>query len=382
MRPALALGLCALLLAGGAAAAETAALARLAGPPLGLPPVPPAAGEPPTAGTIALGRKLFFDRRLSVNGTMSCAMCHVPEQGFTSNELKTPVGVEGRSLRRNAPTVLNAAYQQTMFHDGRDRTLEEQALRPLVARDEMANPSLDHVVERIERLADYDGRFQAAFAEGPSAAGIARALADFQRSLLAAGSPFDRWRYGGDAGALTPDQIRGFALFTGRAGCSGCHSVGEEHALFTDHGFHDTGIGHARAQAAEGDAPVLVELAPGVRVAVARAVLRTIGDPPPPDDGRAEATGDAADRWRYKTPSLRNAALTAPYMHDGSIATLDEVVRYYDRGGTPHPGQDARVRPLDLGEAGIRALVAFLESLTAGNIPELIALARSEPPGS
>jgi cytochrome c peroxidase len=306
----------------------------------------------------------------------------VPEQGFTSNELKTPVGVEGKSLRRNAPTVLNAAYQRSMFHDGRDHTLEEQALRPLVAHDEMANPSLDHVVERIERLADYRGRFQAAFAERPSAAGIARALAAFQRSLLAAGSPFDRWRYGGEAGALTPDQVRGFALFTGRAGCSGCHSIGEEHALFTDHGFHDTGIGFARARAAGDDAPVLVELAPGVRVPVSRALLRTIGDPPPPDDGRAEVTGDAADRWRYKTPSLRNVALTAPYMHDGSIATLDEVVRYYDRGGTPHPGQDPRLRRLGLDAAEIRALVAFLESLTAANIAQLSALARSEPPGS
>jgi cytochrome c peroxidase len=382
MRPALVLGLGALLLAGGAAADETAALARLATPPLGLPPVPLPAGDPPTAETIGLGRKLFFDRRLSVNGTMSCAMCHVPEQGFTSNELKTPVGVEGRSLRRNAPTVLNAAYPETMFHDGRDRTLEEQALRPLTAHDEMANPSLDHVVARIAALADYHGRFEAAFDEGPSAAGIARALAAFQRTLLAAGAPFDHWRFGGEADALTPDQVRGFALFTGRAGCSGCHLVGEAHALFTDHRFHDTGIGHARSRAAADDAPVMVELAPGVRVPVARAVLRTIGDPPPPDDGRAEATGDPADRWRYKTPSLRNVVLTAPYMHDGSIATLDEVVRYYVRGGTPHPGQDPRLRPLDLDEDEIGALVAFLESLTAGNIAELIAEARSEPPGS
>jgi cytochrome c peroxidase len=263
-----------------------------------------------------------------------------------------------------------------MFHDGRDRTLEEQALRPLLARDEMANPSLDGVVARIEGLPDYAGRFAAAFDEGPSAAGIARAIADYQRTLLAAASPFDRWWFGGEAGALTPEQIRGFALFTGRAGCSACHRLADDHALFTDHDFHDTGIGHARAQAAEGDGPVLVELAPGVRVPVARAVLRTIGDPPRADDGRAEATGEPADRWKFKTPSLRNVALTAPYMHDGSLASLEQVVRYYARGGTPHPGQDPRLRPLALDAAGIRALVAFLRSLTAGNLEELIAEAR------
>jgi cytochrome c peroxidase len=226
------------------AAVDAAALARIAQPPLGLPPVPLPADNPPSAAKIALGRKLFFDRRLSFNGTMSCAMCHVPEQGFTNNELATPIGVEGRGLRRNAPTVLNVAYQQLLFHDGRETALETQVIGPLLALDEMANPSIGYVIAKIAALSDYAGLFERAFGAGPAIGRLGQAVASWERSLLAADAPFDRWHYGGEAAALSERQRRGFALFVGKAGCVACHQIGEDAALFMDGAFHNTGLGY------------------------------------------------------------------------------------------------------------------------------------------
>jgi len=358
------------------------ALARIATPPLGLPAVPIPEDNPPTAAKIGLGRKLFLDRRLSHNRTMSCAMCHVAEQGFTNNELATPIGVEGRSLRRNAPTLLNVAYQQTLFHDGRDTSLETQIIGPLVAHNEMANPSIGYVIARIAALPDYAEPFEAAFGAGPSIERVGQAIASWERTLLAAASPFDRWRYGGAEDALREIEKAGFALFSGKAGCSACHLVGEHHALFTDHAFHDTGLGFQAEGEARDESPVPVEIAPGVVVPLDRATVRAVGEPPRSDLGRHEVTLDPADLWRFRTPSLRNVALTAPYMHDGRFSTLEEVIRFYDRGGYAHAGLDPMIRPLDLDEAGIAALVAFLESLTGQGVAGLVAETRSQAVGN
>ncbi len=382
-----ALGLAAAALAASQAAdrrdVDARALARLASPPLGLPPVEEPAENAATTAKIGLGRKLFFDRRLSGNNTMSCAMCHVPEQGFTNNELATPVGINGRSVRRNAPTILNAAYQRSMFHDGRDPALETQVIAPLVAPNEMGNPSIGHVIAKIGRLADYAGMFETAFGGGPSIGRVGDAIAVWERTMLAGDSPFDRWRYGGAKDALTPAQAAGFALFTGKAGCVNCHLIGDEHALFTDHGFHDTGLGHFRTvvEARRTD-PVVVEIAPGVKVPLDRRLVESVGEAPQSDLGRYEVTADPADLWRIKTPSLRNVALTAPYMHDGSLRTLEAVVRFYDRGGHRHPGLDPLIRPLGLSDGEARALVAFLRGLTASNTGALVADARSAPVGN
>ncbi|MCS6920690.1 MAG: cytochrome-c peroxidase, partial [Elioraea sp.] len=216
--------------------------AAAAAQPLGLPPPPVPKESPHGEAAVALGRKLFFDRRLSFNGTMSCGMCHVPEQGFTSNELATPLGVEGRSLRRNAPTLLNVAYQPLLFHDGREHALETQVWGPLLAANEMGNPSVGHVLARLRTLPDYRGAFERAFAgRGPSMETVGQALAAYQRSLLAGNSRFDRWRYGGDERALTAQEQEGFRLFTGKARCAVCHLVGARAALFTDFRFHNTG---------------------------------------------------------------------------------------------------------------------------------------------
>jgi cytochrome c peroxidase len=355
----------------------TPATRRVLSPPLGLPVVPVPADNPVTPAKVELGRKLFFDRRLSHNGTMSCAMCHIPEQGFTNTELARPVGAEGRSLRRNSPTLLNVAYATALFHDGRETTLETQVVGPLVERAEMANPSIGHVLATIRSLPDYEGLFERAFGSGPSVDRLGQALASYERTLLSGGSPFDRWRYAGESSALSAAAIQGFALFTGRAGCAACHSVGARHALFTDHAFHDTGIGSYTATArASAGAPVRVELAPGITVPVARALVDSVSEPEPVDLGRHEVTLAPADLWKFRTPTLRNVALTAPYMHDGSLRTLADVVRYYDRGGHRHPGIDPRIRPLGLSEEEVGALVAFLESLTGDNVATLIEEAR------
>jgi len=361
-------------------ARDRRALARMDSPPLGLPPIRFPEENPPTAEKLALGRKLFFDRRLSFNGTMSCGMCHVPEQGFTSNEMATPVGVEGRSLRRNAPTTLNAAYETQLFHDGRETSLETQVFNPLLARDEMANPSMGWVISRIRSLEDYRGWFERAFGGGPTPDRIGMAIATWERSMLAANSRFDRWFYGGED-ALDPLAREGFELFRGKGGCHRCHDVGTEAALFTDFQFHDTGLGLLSEQAARSEDAIPVEIAPGEMVLMSRNLVRSISEPRAADLGRFEVTLDPSDKWRFKTPSLRNVALTAPYMHDGSLRTLHEVVRFYDRGGVPHPGLDSLIRHLSLADGEVEALVAFLESLTSSDILELQEDARSGGPG-
>jgi cytochrome c peroxidase len=359
------------------------ALERMEIPPLGLPPLALPAENPPTAAQIALGRKLFFDRRLSHNGTMSCGICHIPEQGFTNNELARPIGTEGRSIRRNAPGLFNVAYQESLFHDGRETGLETQVISPLLARIEMANPSIGYLIARIASLPDYEGRFEAAFGGGPTIGRLGAAIASYERSLLSANAPFDRWRYGGEMEALTPAARAGFALFTGKAGCAACHTIGDDHALFTDQLFHDTGLGYRSQRLRPADSsPVPVEIAPGVTVPVPRSVIESVGLPPESDLGRHEVTLDPADLWKFKTPSLRNVAVTAPYMHDGSLATLEEVVRFYDHGGVAHPGLDPLIRPLGLEDGEVAALVAFLESLAGDNLAELVADARSVAVGN
>jgi cytochrome c peroxidase len=350
--------------------------ATAAAQPLGLPAVPVPKDNPQTEAKVALGRKLFFDRRLSFNGTMSCAMCHVPEQGFTSNELATPLGVEGRSLRRNAPTVLNVAYHPLLFHDGREHSLETQVWGPLLAANEMGNPSVGHVVARVRSLPDYRRPFEQAFpGRGATMETIGQALAAWQRTLLAGNSRFDRWRYGGDANALSAVEQQGFRLFTGKARCAACHRIDERSALFSDFAFHNTGIGWRRVYGTP--QRIRVELAPGVFTEVSAQALDSVSERPQPDLGRFEVTQDPADRWSYKTPSLRNVALTAPYMHDGSIATLEEVVAFYDAGGVDNPGKSPLLAALHLTAAERAALVAFLRSLTSQDIDRIVAQARA-----
>jgi len=349
-------------------------------PPLGLPPVPVPEDNPLTKEKVALGRKLFYDRRLSLNNTFSCAMCHIPEQGFTSNEMATAVGVEGRTVRRNSPSLYNVAYFRSLFHDSRESTLEQQVWGPLLAHNEMANPSIGYVIDKIRQYPDYKNAFQKAFAKPAGMETIGMAIAGYERTLNSANSAFDRWYYGKNKKALNDKAQLGFKLFTGKAGCSVCHTVTPKYALFTDNGLHNTGIGYAEAMN-KPSASRRVQVAPGLYVDVASTLIDSVSEAAANDLGRYEVTQKPEDRWKYKTPSLRNIGLTAPYMHNGSLATLAQVVQFYNRGGHANENLDPSIKPLNLSTSEIEALIAFLESLTGDNVEALVADAFAAPIG-
>ena len=353
-------------------------------PPLGLPPVPIPADNPLTRAKIELGRKLFFDRRLSINDTLSCATCHIPEQGFTNNELRTPVGVEGRSVLRNSPTLYNVGYQKHLFLDGREISLENQVWQPMTARNEMAAPAIGYVIRKIRRMSDYQGRFEQAFdGRGPDILTIGQALASYQRTLLAADSPFDRWHFGGQSDAVDESVKRGFALFSGKAQCIVCHRVQEDHALFIDHQFHNTGLGYADSVGANKPETTRVQLAPGVFAELPRAAIDAVTQQKLPNDlGLYRITESPGDRWKFRTQTLRNISLTAPYMHNGRFDTLREVIDFYDRGGVPNELLSPLIRPLGLTEREKLDLDTFLRSLTGGNVPDIVADAFAAPIGN
>ena len=349
-------------------------------PPLGLPQVAIPSNNPLTSEKIQLGRKLFYDRRLSLNNTFSCAMCHIPEQGFTSNEMATSVGVEGRTVKRNAPTIYNIAYAQLLFHDGRENTLEQQVWGPLLAHNEMANPSVGSVIDKINLSTDYDGLFDKVFNRGPSMETIGMAIASYERTLNSANSPFDRWYYGKEKDAVADEAKKGFQLFQGKAGCSSCHHLDEKQALFSDNRLHNTGVGYQTSMLK--DAPMQrVQIAPGVFVEVDTSVVNLVSEQKPNDLGRYEVTQVPEDRWAYKTPSLRNIALTAPYMHNGTFLTLKQVVEFYNQGGVANKNLDPLIKPLSLTTTEISDLVAFLNALTGDNVAELVADGFAAPIG-
>jgi cytochrome c peroxidase len=291
--------------------------------PLGLGPRP-AADNPLTAARVALGRRLFFDPILSADSTVACATCHQPDHGFSSPEPR-PRGVGGRLADRRPPTLLNRAYGKAFFWDGRAATLEEQALKPIENPAEMGS-SVAAAVGRLRADATYKDRFAAAFDDGVTAANLAKALAGFERVLLRGDSPVDRFRHRGERGAMTAAELHGLWLYESKGQCWRCHGGPN----FTDESFHNTGVGRGG---------------------------------PAADGGRQAVTKSDADRGKFKTPTLRGVRLRAPYMHDGSIKTLEDVVEFYNRGGGANPNLDPAMRPLDLTKDELRDLVAFLKSL-------------------
>jgi cytochrome c peroxidase len=297
--------------------------------PLGLPPTP----ERVPAAAVALGKKLFFSQALSVDRSMSCASCHQPGNGFADSRATSP-GVKGGRGTRNAPSVWNAVYWSSQFWDGRAATLEEQAGGPMMNPVEMGHSSRG-VVASVEADPELRRMIAAVYGdERVTLERITRAIAAFEKTLVRGNSPFDRFLYGGDQTALSEEAQRGLALFRGKANCSACHTIGESHALFTDQKFHNLGVGMDPAG--------------------------NLTDP-----GRYAVTKREADRGAFRTPSLRNVAETAPYMHDGSLKTLKEVVDFYVGGGNANPQLDILIQPLTSFTRQERAdLVAFLESLT------------------
>ena len=308
-------------------------------PPLGLPPVPVPADNPPTAETIALGRRLYYETKLSKDGTLSCATCHHPDHGFADGK-QFSAGMGGALGGRNAPTVYNAAYYAQQFWDGRAASLELQAAGPVQNPVEMAE-TLENVEQKLASDPTYLADFEKAFGPGPVTYDKAgKAIAAFERTIISANSPFDRYMYGGDQTALSESAKRGLEVFRDakKGNCAVCHTIEEKHALFTDNKYHNLGVGVDTKR----------ELA---------------------DLGRFKETNVDADRGAFKTPSLRNIALTAPYMHDGSLNTLKDVIDFYIGGGNSNEWRDKEIHELGFLSGQERQdLQAFLESLT-GEIP-------------
>ena len=349
---------------------------------LGLPVLQVPTDNVLSAEKIELGRMLFFDRRLSSNDTFSCAICHIPEQGFTNNEISTAVGVEGRSVKRNSPSLYNVAFYEKLFQDGREDTLEQQAWSPLLARNEMDNPSFGHVIRKIKGIEEYKGRFEQAFdGETVTIATVSKALASYQRTLISANSPFDYWYYGKQENALNTEEKAGFNLFVGKAQCVQCHTIGSEDAFFTDNKTHNTGHGYAVSMG-DKELTTRVQLAPGVFVDVPREIIAEVDLKKKENDvGLYQVTQNPFDRWKYRTATLRNISLTAPYMHDGAFGTLREVIEFYNQGGIENELLSPLIKPLGLSDLEIDQLVAFLRSLTGDNVDTLVADAFAAPIG-
>ena len=349
---------------------------------LGLPALEVPADNALSAAKIELGRMLFFDRRLSSNDTFSCAICHIPEQGFTNNEISTAVGVEGRSVKRNSPSLYNVGFYEKLFQDGREDTLEQQAWSPLLARNEMDNPSFGYVIRKIKGIKEYKGRFEQAFdGETVTIATVSKALASYQRTLISANSPFDRWYYGKQENALNAEEKAGFNLFAGKAQCVQCHTIGSEDAFFTDNKTHNTGHGYASSMG-QNELTTRVQLAPGVFVDVPREIIAEVDLKKKENDvGLYQVTQNPFDRWKYRTATLRNIELTAPYMHDGAFGTLSEVIEFYNQGGIENELLSPLIKPLGLSSLEIDQLAAFLRSLTGDNVDILVADAFAAPIG-
>ena len=293
----------------------------VAAEPAGLPPVTHPKDNPSTPEKILLGKQLFFDGRLSADNKVSCATCHDPAKGFSNGE-PFATGVESQKGGRNSPTILNSAYGNLQFWDGRAKNLEDQALGPVQNPIEM-KMSLEDVVKKLNAIEGYKQQFQQVFGTDVNTDGMAKAIAAYERTVLSGDAPYDKFK-AGDKAALSEAAARGMKLFLGKANCSACHAG----ASFTDNGFHNIGV-------------------PGT------------------DEGRMVINKSAGDKGAFKTPTLREIARTAPYMHNGGLKTLEEVVAHYNKGGTPHPQLDEEIFPLKLTDAEAADLVTFLKEGTA-----------------
>ena len=323
--------------------------------------IPP--DNPQTPEKISLGQRLFFDRRLSVDGTVSCRTCHDPAFAFTDRK-PTSVGIKGRVGQRNAPTVLNALYNKTQFWDGRVNTLEEQAALPIVNSVEMAQPNLDAAVAQIATVAEYQHAFQQVFHRPPNGPDLLRAIASYERTQLAFDCPFDHF-IAGDKNAIDASARRGWDLFNTQARCNKCHALTDTQrdvTVFTDNDFHNIGIGIIRHNvvALARQAEQLINS--GDTSAIDRAAIQTDMSAL----GRFLITKKEKDIASFKTPDIRNVLVTAPYFHDGSQETLWDVIDHYNKGdGLQNPYLDEDIQPLALTESEIDDLVAFMASLTS-----------------
>jgi cytochrome c peroxidase len=313
----------------------------------------------PTEVRIALGRKLYFDPRLSRDGTVACATCHDMSRGLTDRR-GTSEGIGDKLGQRNAPTTMNALFFADQFWDGRAQKLEDQAKLPIVNPIEMGMPDGDAAVAAIQGDPEYQRAFQEAFGRKPSFEDIARALASFERTLVFLDAPFDRF-LAGDARAIDDDAKAGWVLYNGKGRCMSCHQLSSSSPIGTDNRFHNVGVS-ARKQNFEALAnKALQALAKdNSKEALDRFAIQTDIS----ELGRFVVTRNRSDIGAFKTEQVRNVGITAPYMHDGSIPTLWDVMDHYNKGGEANPFLDGGIEPLALTEREIDQLVAFMFTLT------------------
>ncbi|MFZ2491119.1 MAG: cytochrome c peroxidase [Thermoanaerobaculia bacterium] len=340
-------------------------------PTLGLPELEIPAGNPQTPAKIALGDKLFNDVRFSGDGTLSCATCHDAKKGLTDSPLRTSSGIRKQLGTRNAPTILNAAYNTSQFWDGRSVDLEDQAQHPFLNPIEMGLKDHNPILKVVRTDPAYSKAFKEVFGKSGNQITmkeVTMAIAAFERTQIAGDSPFDRWHFAGQANALTEQQKRGFDLFVNKGRCVSCHVVEQTTALFTDNRFHNVGVGINDIQ---GEVPKLAGEFLKAKMTLSEVDKKVLSDRRTSELGRFAITKTMEDLGSFKTPTLRNIALTAPYMHDGSLATLRDVMVHYNNGGVTKetdPVNDflsSGIRPLALTEQEIDDLVAFMESLTS-----------------
>ena len=352
---------------------------------LGLPAVPIPVDNPQSPAKIELGDKLFHDKRFSVDGTVSCSKCHDDKMAFTDN-LPTSAGNRGQTGTRNAPTVLNAAYNKRQFWDGREPDLESQSKQPLINPVEHGLSNYEPILEIIRTDPYYQTAFQSVFgvaAKKVTIDHVAKAIASFERTLVSGDSAFDRYYFKRQADAMTEQQIRGFSLFVGEGRCISCHVIEQDQALFTDGQFHNIGIGINQIQ------PDVPRLAQAFQVAKSKGInvdVAVLSDKKSSELGRFAVTDELSQIGAFKTSTLRNIDLTAPYMHDGSLKTLKDVMNHYNNGGVTKKGDrvndflDGGIRPLNLTDAQMDDLVAFMKALTSPKIanPTLTQTAKGD----
>jgi len=363
-------------------AADLGAQKEPAPAPLGLPPVPVVAGNPQTPEKIALGKKLFNDIRFSSTGEVSCATCHDAEKAFTDGPLRFSEGIRKLTGTRNAPTVINSVYFEKLFWDGRSPSLEDQALHPFVNPVEMGLKNHEPILAIVRKDPEYVQAFKQVFGKSGAAVTmteVTQAIAAFERTIISGDSPFDRYYFKGEENALTPAQKRGFDLFTNQGRCVSCHIVEQTQALFTDNQFHNVGIGINEIQ---NDVPALAREFLKAKATASEVDVKVLTDKRTSELGRLAVTRRFDDIGSFKTPTLRNVAVTAPYMHDGSDKTLRDVIVHYNNGGVTKEGDRVNdflsggIRPLGLTEQQIDDLVAFMEALTSPEYARLLKPAK------
>ncbi len=338
---------------------------------LGLPDVPIPLDNPQTPEKIALGTRLFNDVRFSTTGKVSCATCHAADKVFTDSPLVVSEGINKLTGTRNAPTVVNSAFNKTQFWDGRSPDLEDQALHPFTNPVEMGLANHEPILQIIREDKAYLQAMHDVFginAKDITIREVTLAIAAFERTIVSGNSPFDRWYFGGEKNAISAEAQRGFNVFLARGRCVSCHTIEQNFAIFTDHLFHNIGVGMNDIQ------DKVPELAEAFLVAKSKGLdvnVAVLADADTSHLGRFVVDNQFSSMGAFKTTTLRNIAVTPPYMHDGSIMTLRDVVLHYNNGGIKTPGGKVNpflsggIRPLNLSEQEINDLVAFMETLTS-----------------